>query len=725
MRFHRWFAFAALALSAAAARAQQKPPPPPVAPVRPVTDDYFGIKIVDPYRYMENLADPQVLAWIKAQAGFTRATLDRIPGRPQLLADIEKFVNAAPAGVGSVQRLAGDKYFFLKTLASANVAKLYLRQGLAGPDRLLIDTDQFAGANGAPAAINSYHVSPDGKLVAFAVSQGGSEIGQLRIVDVSSGKEIGTPIERIWGAHIRWRSDNESFFYHQMQKLEPGASRLELEQRSKVYLHVVGQPAEHDVAVLGIGLSPRVEVSPLDEPGVDTDIGSDFMVGSLSHGVQQEITLYSAPLASVGADIPWVKVCDVQDDVTDFAIHGNDIFLLTHADAPRFKIVRTSLEHPDIAHAAPVVPEGAGILHGMAAAADALYVTELDGGVAHVLRVPWGQAGVQMPTPYEGNIAVYDADPRVAGVVFVLVTWTKGPKIFQYDPQRNAASPTDLQPAGPYDDPADLISQEVNVTSYDGAQVPLSIIMRRDLKRDGTNPTELDAYGSYGFTIDPSFSLANLAWFNRGGIVAIAHVRGGGERGEQWYQAGYKLTKPNTWRDVIAAAQYLIDQKYTSASHLCISGGSAGGITMGRSITARPDLFTAALVRSGALNAIRQENSPNGVVNVEEFGSVATQEGFEDLWAMDAYQHVRPGVAYPGVMLTTGMNDPRVAPWESAKMAARLQADTTSGKPILLRIDYAGGHGIGASKRQSEELAADKMAFFLWQSGIPGYQPGP
>jgi prolyl oligopeptidase len=218
-------------------------------------------------------------------------------------------------------------------------------------------------------------------------------------------------------------------------------------------------------------------------------------------------------------------------------------------------------------------------------------------------------------------------------------------------------------------------------------------------------------------------SRSYLAWFDRGGVLAIAHVRGGGERGEDWHLAGYKLTKPNTWRDTIACAEYLVSEKYTSSAKMGVTGGSAGGITVGRSITERPDLFAAAIAEVGAMNTLRAELSPNGVPNIPEFGSFKTQAGFEDLLTMDSYHHVRDGVAYPGVMLTTGINDPRVSPWEPGKMAARLEAATAGPKPVMLRVDYQNGHGIGASRKQQEELRTDSFAFFLWQFGVSGYQP--
>jgi prolyl oligopeptidase len=233
----------------------------------------------------------------------------------------------------------------------------------------------------------------------------------------------------------------------------------------------------------------------------------------------------------------------------------------------------------------------------------------------------------------------------------------------------------------------------------------------------------LEGYGAYGITIDPFFDPKLIAWFEQGGIYAVAHVRGGGEYGEDWHLAGKMLTKHNTWRDLIAAGQYLVDHGYTSPSHLGGEGGSAGGITIGRAITDRPDLFAAAIDEVGLSDALRAEHSPNGPPNIIEFGSTTTEEGFKGLYEMSAYHHVKDGTPYPAVIVVTGINDPRVAPWEPAKMAARLQAATSSRKPVLLRVDYEAGHGMGSTKTQREELLADEWSFLLWQFGVRDFQP--
>jgi prolyl oligopeptidase len=266
-------------------------------------------------------------------------------------------------------------------------------------------------------------------------------------------------------------------------------------------------------------------------------------------------------------------------------------------------------------------------------------------------------------------------------------------------------------------------SVEVKAKSADGTMVPLSIVSKKGLALDGSHPTYLVGYGAYGITYDPYFSPTELAWLERGGVLAIAHVRGGGEYGEDWHRGGMLATKPHTVDDFIACGEYLIEHKYTSARRLSGEGTSAGGVTIGGAITRRPDLFGAALIRVGDSNSLRSETMESGPANIPEFGTVKTEEGFKALWAMDAYQHVKDRTPYPGVMLTTGSNDPRVAPWQAAKMTARLQAATSSGRPILLRVDYDAGHGLGSTKTQRDEERADEDAFLFWQLGVPEFQP--
>jgi prolyl oligopeptidase len=302
------------------------------------------------------------------------------------------------------------------------------------------------------------------------------------------------------------------------------------------------------------------------------------------------------------------------------------------------------------------------------------------------------------------------------------VTWTTAPTWLKYDPQSKTATDTGIQPPLPIDTSA-FESEEVKAKSADGTMVPLSIIRQKGAALDGTHPTHLVGYGAYGISLDPVFDPVWVAWLERGGVIAIAHVRGGGEYGEEWYRAGYKLTKPHTIEDFLGCAQYLIENNYTTQQRLSGEGTSAGGILIGGAITRRPDLFGAALIRVGISNALRAEFEPNGPPNIAEFGTVTQADGFKGLYAMDAYQHVKAGTAYPAVLLTSGINDPRVDPAQPAKMTARLQAASSSGKPVLLRVDYDAGHGMGSTRSQHDLEYTDEAAFLLWQAGAFDFQP--
>jgi prolyl oligopeptidase len=323
----------------------------------------------------------------------------------------------------------------------------------------------------------------------------------------------------------------------------------------------------------------------------------------------------------------------------------------------------------------------------------------------------------------EGTIASLTTDVKRPGFTVNLQSWTVSPQWFAYDPVTNVMKNTNLDPPSPVDY-SNIVAEEVQVKARDGVMVPLSIVHRKDMKLDGTNPTLLYAYGSYGISSSPSFSPGRLAWFEHGGVYAVAHVRGGGENGDEWHLAGKDANKINTINDFIDCAKWLIANKYTSPGKLGARGGSAGGITMGGAITQAPGLFAAVLDEIPVSDQLRIEFSSNGVPNIPEFGSVKTEAGFKNLYATSPVQHVVPGGKYPAVMLTTGANDPRVDPWEAAKMTATLQADSASGRPILLRVDYVGGHGlIGATKAQAAELGADEYGFLLWNMGVAGFQP--
>ena len=418
----------------------------------------------------------------------------------------------------------------------------------------------------------------------------------------------------------------------------------------------------------------------------------------------------------------WRKIADVGDDVTAFDIHGDHVFLLSHHEASRFKILGVDLPKDEVAHGRVLMPPSDAVVTGIQAAGDALYVQKLDGGLGRLWRLPYdGAKASEIHLPFEGAIQEIFVNPAEPGVFVRLASWTKSSIFFHYDPKANTVTDTKIIPPSPVDF-SGIESEEVKAKAPDGTMVPLSIVHQRGLKLDGSHPTLLHGYGSYGITYDPGFDPTSLAWLERGGVVAVAHIRGGGEYGEDWHSGGRKGTKKNTITDFLACAQYLIDHKYTSPQHLAGEGTSAGGITVGGAITERPDLFGAALDNVGMSDDLRAELQINGPANIPEFGTVKNADDFRNLYAISAFHRLKDHTAYPAVLLTTGINDPRVDPWQMNKMTARLQAASSSGKPVLLRVDYDAGHGgIGATKSQHTALLTDQFSFLLWQLGDPDY----
>jgi prolyl oligopeptidase len=692
----------------------------PIAPIEPVTDNYFGTDVVDNYRYMENFNDPAVQQWVKAQAEYTIDTLAQLPGRKAFVDRMRELDASVPAKVYGILRLANGNIFYLKIGSQDDVAKLYMRDSINSPEMLLVDPDRFRRETGKVHTIDEFTPSWDGKYVVYMASASGSEDGSLYVIDTETLQDIDRPISRTVAHSVGWLPDSQSFFYHRLPEVKEGMAATEKYQKSQVYWHQLGTNTEGDKLSLGYEVVPSVNILPTAWPFIVTLPNSNYKIAIIGYGTQRESDLYVSTVDSLNQNTPeWIKICDVADEVTDFAVHGEDIYLLTHKNAPHFKIVKTSLHKPNFAEAGTVLAASDSIVKNIFAANDALYAIATKNGIGKLIRIAYDGKIEYIKLPSDGGAVNFlKNDPRADGILISIKTWTKCESHYEYNPTTNLFADLELQPKGKYYAPNDLVATEVTVKSHDGTMVPLSIIYKQGMNLDGSNPCLLMGYGAYGYSFNPFYLQTQCAWYERGGIFAIAHVRGGGENGEEWYRAGFQQTKPNTWKDFIACAEYLIEEKYTSPAKLAGEGASAGGILIGRAITERPDLFAVAIPRVGCLNQVRYETTPNGVPNTPEFGSCGTEAGFQALYAMDSFLHVRDGVNYPAMLITHGITDPRVEPWQSAKFAARVQAASASGKPVLLRMDYEAGHGIGSTKTQIIQERADMFAFMMWQFGI-------
>jgi prolyl oligopeptidase len=722
-------AMAALVAARSAAGTPPKTPAPaspPAAQIPPVTDSYFGTTLTDPYRWMEAEPEPQFRQYLQQQNDFTRATLARIQGRAALAKDIAAVDGLTTEVSGLI--LDGDTLFYLKRGPGEDIAKLVMRGAKGGDEAVLVDPATF-GSDGHHAAIDQFAPSWDGAYVAYGVSVGGSEKSVLHVMKLRTRTDLAETIDRAQFANVSWLPDGSGFFYARLPQQAATAPVTEHYSHLAVYLHKLGTNPATDIMQLDSDKLPFPFKAAQAFPQIVITPQSDYAMALVSDGVSPELAIYVAHIGELAErPTPWMRVAAQSDGVVAGAIRGSLIFLLTHKDAPRFRVTVGDLA--DGAGFAPrtVIPQGAGVLTGMAAASDVLYVGMRQGMATHVERLDYDQARPDdIKLPFEGTVAAGNgglvADARLPGAVFSLESWIRPAQWLRYDAEKRTLTDMGLAEKFPRD-LAPYKVTETDVAAPDGTHVPLSIIARADVALDHARPTLLDGYGSYGISYDPQFLAYALPFLDRGGVFAVAHVRGGGEFGQAWHDGGKMATKQNTVTDFLAAASRLISLGYTDHAHLAGSGTSAGGITIGGAITRDPAMFGGALIRVGAANMVREETQENGPSNIPEFGTVKDKAQFGFLLGMDAYQHVKDGTPYPAVLLTGGFDDPRVSVWEPAKMAARLQAATSSGKPVLLRIEFDAGHGIGSTRAQFDAEQADEFSFLLWQMGAPGFALG-
>jgi prolyl oligopeptidase len=712
MRVHPLFAAIALAATLALPVAEAAPPP---TPSQPVTDTYHGTAVVDPYRWMEDMASPQFQGWLKAQADHANGVLATLPGRPALR---KRLGELADSGVStSHYAVEGGRVFYLKRVPGEPTQKLWVRQGLSGEERLLLDPNAVPGQTGRHA-IDWFTPSPDGRLIAIGISPGGSENSVLHVLDVDNGRLLDERITRtgLNEPGIAWLPGSAAFFYNR----HPADERY---NKSAVYLHRLGQPAERDTPVFGWGADPARTFEVPDLPYLHTVPASPWVMAIVLHGDAAERSYWVAPLAALragkGKPVTWRRLATPADAVTQAALLGDTVYAVTHKSASRRELIAIDARNGS---RRTVMPASEVVLQNAEAARDAVYVRALDGGVTRLFRVAPGAArATPVALPFEGTVREMTA-AGPSGLLVRLEGWTRAPEVVVVD-GRNVTSTT-LQPPVKVD-VSGVESSRVMVRSHDGTMVPMSLVTPRGMARDGKRPTILTGYGAYGITLEPRFSATRLAWIERGGVQATCHVRGGGELGDEWHRGGFILTKQNTVSDFIACAQWLIDNRIASPQTLAGTGGSAGGITIGGAITQRPELFAAANSAVGVSDMLRMELTPNGAPNVAEFGTVTNPAHFKAMYAISPYHRVKDGTAYPAVIVTTGANDPRVDAWMPGKFAARLQAANPNGKPVLLRVDFDAGHGMGSSVAQTLDTTADVWSFFLWQMGDPAFQPKP
>ncbi|QNH61650.1 prolyl oligopeptidase family serine peptidase [Hymenobacter sediminicola] len=708
-------------LASTAALAQSGPA---AAPSVSATDTYFGVKVEDPYRNLENLQDPAVASWMKAQSEYARQTLNAIPGWQKLIDQMVEIDKRKAARVTDLRVADNDRYFYFKSRPEDQQPKLYYREGYAGTETLLFDPEAFEP--GKVYNISGFAPSNDGSKVSFGITEKGAELGRMLIMDVKTRKLYPEQIPLTRGGG-EWLPDNQTLAYlpYNNGDLKDMAAR----QNTQCRLHRVGTHASQDQIVFSAQLYPKLGIKPAEYPYAGIDRDTKLAYGLL-YSVDRYLHAYYAPAAALGKpNIPWQPLFRPADEVTNFISDDRYIYFVTSKNTPRQKLMRMPAAKPDVATAEVLVPENAAeaiIDEQLKTTKDGLYFVRSRNGVqAKLYFVPKNSKTVrELKLPQAaGRLELVAKNAQSSDLWVTLGGWTSDRRRYRYNPASRQFTPEPLSSEAQYPEFADLVVEEVLVPSHDGVQVPLSLVYKKGLKRDKSAPTLMVGYGAYSRVMEPTFMPPFLLWTQEGGVLAVPHVRGGGELGEAWHKAGQKTTKPNTWKDLIACAEYLTKNNYTAPGKIAINGGSAGGILIGRAMTERPDLFAVAIPEVGCMNSVRMENSPNGPVNVPEFGTMTKEDEAKALLEMDAYHHLKPGTSYPATLVTAGFNDPRVIAWQPAKFAARLQTSNTSGKPVLFFTDYEAGHGMGDSRLKQFESIADLMAFGLWQTNAPGFQP--
>jgi len=682
---------------------------PPTTPRRPVSTVYHGVTVTDDYQWLEDGRNPAVRAWTAEQNQFTRAYLDPLPVRGPLLEILEEeYEGAYPTFFALAYRTGLVFALKFKPPAQQPMLVTFTSIHRMATQKMLLNPNRL-NTNGA-VAIDWYVPSPDGKWVAVSLSENGSEEGTLHFIETETGRWLVEKIPRVQyptgAGSVAWHGNGSGVFYARYP--QPGERpEAELNFHQQIYFHKLGTPVKNDRYEIGSQF-PRI---------AETELASSedgrFVLATVANGDGGDFAHYLR-----GPTGAWRTLTRFEDGIKR-AVFGRDdaLYLLSRKNAPRGKILRLPLEAPELGSERELVKESEAVIESFVPSKSGIYVADLVGGPAQI-RFFNHEGILQATLPIKELSAVPEMLCRHGDeLLFRNVSYTEPSGWFTWEPGTNGVARTALAGGSPVDFAGMEVRREF-ATSRDGTKVPLNILRRKGTKLDGQNPTLLYGYGGFGLSQKPNFQIIRRLWLDAGGVWVIANLRGGGEFGEAWHLAGNLMRKQNVFDDFAAAASYLVTNRYTNPQKLAIEGGSNGGLLMGAFLTQHPDMVRALVGHVGIYDMLRAELEPNGAFNVTEYGTVRDRSQFEALLAYSPFHRVRVSTAYPAVLLMAGDNDGRVNPSNSRKMAARLQAATTSERPVLLRTTAGAGHGMGSSLREQIAGEADALAFLFDQLGM-------
>lgn len=690
------------------------------------SDVYFGKTIKDPYRWLENPKDPEAETWLKKQADFTNEIINRIPGQDALIKDFMTMSANGSSAYSSIVK-AGSKYFYHKNNPGDFVPKIYYREGQSGTEILLFDPMEFSPEK--PIRVET-SVSNDGVSMLLKISEQGKEVSDFRILDVATKKMHPDILPHsMFAGFVAGSHDKILYFQLKNYDIRDPENAL----NPKTLLHKIGTPVESDKTILSAAKYPKI----LDDNGwclVKTYRESPYIFIEKSTSSNYK-KMYFANASDLEKEkIDWKIFSEFEDEIWRIIVDKNEVYSISSKNNPYLQVLKTTLPNHNFANAKEIFKgnkdwklsiygedvetyKSANHLVINLSRNELQFKTliyDLKSGISETLKVP-----------LEGNITAVPISYSDNELRIINYSWTLPNTQYSYDLKTKKFSEGYFHSKLNYHGMENLTFEELEIPSHDGTLVPLSLIYDKTLmKKNGSNTTLMTGYGAYGMTLSPSFNPEILPFLKRGGIYAIAHVRGGGEKGTNWHLDGKKTTKPNTWKDFNAAAEYLIKQKFTSPEKLGATAGSAGGILIGRAITERPDLYKVAIPKVGVLNTLRFVIGPNAQGNFDEYGTLTDEKEFNALLEMDALHHIKKGTKYPAQLITTGFNDPRVPSFLVSKYAAAMQAANDPKIPSLLYVDYEAGHFGGSSPEAYFKQLAMEYAFLFWQTGYPDFQVG-
>ncbi len=669
------------------------------------TDNYHGTEVADPYRWLEDPDSAESRAWIDAENALAFGFLEKIPAREKLAKRLTTLWNYERYSMPSLQ---GGRYFYGKNDGLQNQSVLYVAESLDAAPRVLLDPNTLS--EDGTVALSGAATSEDGKYLAYSLSAAGSDWSEWHVRNVDTGEDTKDHVRWVKFSGASWAKDGSGFYYSRYDAPPEGEELQQANYFQKLFFHALGTEQSEDVLIY--------ERPDEKEWGFNGNVSEDgaFLIIGVRQGTDPKNRLFYKSLTEANAEVAEL----IPDLEAQYRFLGNDgpiFWLRTNLDAPKNKVIALDTRNPGKEHWVELIPEAADLLEGVSVVGEK-FIAEYLKDAATQVKV-FGLDGTferDVALPGIGSAGGFGGKRAQTETFYSFTSFTTPTSIYRYDVP-TGESTLYRQPEVAFN-PDDYETTQIFYESKDGAQVPMFITHRTGLALDGSNPTYLYGYGGFDISLTPSFSPAQIVWMETGGILAVPNLRGGGEYGAGWHEAGIKDKKQNVFDDFIAAAEWLISHNYTSPPKLAIGGGSNGGLLVGACLTQRPDLFGACLPAVGVLDMLRFQKFTIGWAWTSDYGSADNAEDFPYLLAYSPLHTLKPGTSYPATLITTGDHDDRVVPAHSFKFAAALQAAQSGPAPTLIRIETRAGHGAGKPTAKVIEEAADRWAFLVEVLGM-------